>query len=220
MAKKNQMSRRAYPQVTPKTENHQLFLKSMDEADITVCIGPAGTGKTHLSVGNAVKHLTEQRVENIILCRPAVEVGRSIGYLPGSQEEKLAPYLRPLFDELKCFMAHEDVTLYQAHRIIEIAPIELMRGRTLKHSFVILDEAQNCSREQLKMFVTRIGEGSKFVINGDHTQSDLPERDRENLSRFAEHLGFIEAIKVVRMGRHDIVRHPIIEQLLSKLVDF
>lgn len=207
-------------EVNPKTDNQALLIDSIESGDITICIGPAGTGKTYISVGMAVKLYYEGVIDKIILCRPAVEAGRQIGFLPGSQEEKLAPYLRPLFDELKNFMSIYDIAKLQNEEIIEVAPLEFMRGRTMKNAFVILDEAQNATREQLKMFVTRIGEGAKFVINGDVDQSDLPISQRENLKILVERLGFLEEVKIVKMGRIDIVRHPIIERLLQHLTDY
>lgn len=218
--KRKQTNEPLKKELQPKTENQALLIDSIENGDITICTGPAGTGKTYISVGMGVKLFNEGRIEKIILCRPAVEAGRQIGFLPGSQEEKLAPYLRPLFDELKNFMNITTIAQLQHEEIIEVAPLEFMRGRTMKNAFVILDEAQNATKEQLKMFVTRIGEGSRFVINGDLDQSDLPHNQKDNLRILVERLGFLEEVRIVKMGRGDIVRHPIIERLLRQLSEY
>jgi phosphate starvation-inducible PhoH-like protein len=201
--------------VSPKTLNQKLYVDAIDAHDIVFGIGPAGTGKTYLAVGMAVRDLLEKKVHRIILTRPAVEAGERLGFLPGTLEEKVDPYLRPLYDALNDMLDPERVERFLERRVIEIAPIAFMRGRTLNDAFVILDEAQNTTSEQMKMFLTRIGYSSKAVINGDVTQVDLPLGKRSGLIEAREVLRNINDIAFVHFTERDVVRHPLVAQIVT-----
>jgi phosphate starvation-inducible PhoH-like protein len=208
-----------------KTERQQLYMDCIDASDIIFCLGPAGSGKTHVAVGKAVEfvkaHLLDddsQHKKKIILVRPLIEVGKTMGFLPGDIEQKMNPYLRPLFDELSLFFTKSEVEALQKEDRIEIASLEHMRGRTLRNAIVILDEAQNATKEQMKMFLTRLGRGSKLIITGDSEQSDLPVRP-VSCVYYAEKFEGIEGISVVRLGRQDIVRHPTVARLVEAGLD-
>jgi phosphate starvation-inducible PhoH-like protein len=178
-------------------------------------IGPAGTGKTFLSVAVAVSMLMNHKVERIILCRPAVEAGEKIGFLPGDMKEKVDPYMQPLYDSLYDMIPAEKIEKYMENRIIEIAPLAFMRGRTLSRAFIILDEAQNATAAQMKMFLTRLGEGSRMVINGDLSQNDLPNNVQSGLADALDRLQNIDDIGVARFAREDIVRHKLVSKIVS-----
>jgi len=201
--------------ITPKTLRQQSYLKAMDDFDIVIAIGPAGTGKTYLAVAMAAAFLLEKKVRRIVLARPAVEAGEKLGFLPGDLVEKVNPYLRPLYDALYDIIGYEKVGRMLERGIIEVAPIAFMRGRTLNDSFIILDEAQNTTTEQMKMFLTRIGFGSKAVINGDVTQVDLPQGRRSGLRIAETVLGEIEGIRFFRFDERDVVRHSLVQQIIS-----
>ncbi len=201
--------------VSPKTLNQKLYVDAIDAHDIVFGIGPAGTGKTYLAVGMAVRDLLDKKVHRIILTRPAVEAGERLGFLPGTLEEKVDPYLRPLYDALNDMLDPERVERFLERRVIEIAPIAFMRGRTLNDAFVILDEAQNTTSEQMKMFLTRIGYSSKAVINGDITQVDLPFGHRSGLIEAREVLRNIKDIAFVHFTERDVVRHPLVAQIVT-----
>jgi len=200
--------------VSPKTLNQKLYLDAIDRYDMVFGIGPAGTGKTYLAVCMAVRELLAKRVNRIILTRPAVEAGERLGFLPGTLEEKVDPYLRPLYDALYDMLDAERVERYLERRVVEIAPIAFMRGRTLNDAFVILDEAQNTTSEQMKMCLTRIGFSSKAVINGDVTQIDLPPGKRSGLVEAREILSDIPGIAFVHFNDGDIVRHPLVAEII------
>ena len=187
----------------------------MRTSDITFCVGPAGTGKTYLAVAAAVDSLERDAVKRIVLTRPAVEAGEKLGFLPGDLAQKVDPYLRPLYDALYDLMGFERVTKAFERGAIEIAPLAFMRGRTLNHSFVILDEAQNTTPEQMKMFLTRIGFGTKAVVTGDLTQVDLPRGARSGLTDAAEVLRDVAGIAVTRFLPADVVRHPIVARIVE-----
>jgi phosphate starvation-inducible PhoH-like protein len=201
--------------VTPRTYKQQLYLQSIIDHDIVISIGPAGTGKTYLAVAMAAAALLEKRVKRIILARPAVEAGEKLGFLPGDLVEKVNPYLRPLHDALHDIIGYEKVGRMMERGIIEIAPIAFMRGRTLNDSFIILDEAQNTTTEQMKMFLTRLGFNSKAVINGDVTQVDLPQGRMSGLREAQEVLAGVEGIKFFYFDQRDVVRHNLVQKIVT-----
>ena len=201
--------------VQPLTPQQARYLEAMESHDVVFGIGPAGTGKTFLAVAMALKFLWEERVERIVLTRPAVEAGESLGFLPGSFEEKINPYLTPLYDALQAMVPFEKVQSMIHRRIIEIAPLAYMRGRTLSDAFIILDEAQNTKTVQMKMFLTRIGPRSRVVITGDITQIDLPSRERSGLVEAVEVLRNVPGIAIVRLTQADVVRHPLVKRIVD-----
>jgi len=206
--------------IIPKTENQKRYVKAIRENDIVFGIGPAGTGKTYLAMAMALAHLKENKVNKIILTRPAVEAGEKLGYLPGSIAEKVDPYLRPLYDALYDMVGYDKATYMLERNIIEIAPLAFMRGRTLNDAFIILDEAQNSTREQMKMFLTRIGFGSKVVITGDITQIDLPKKEESGLVEAIHVLANVEGISFVKFGQEDVVRHPVVAKIIRAYEDY
>ena len=201
--------------VAPRSFRQQLYLKSMIDHDIVISIGPAGTGKTYLAVAMAAACLLEKRVRRIILARPAVEAGEKLGFLPGDLAEKVNPYLRPLHDALHDIIGYEKVGRMMERGIIEVAPIAFMRGRTLNDSFIILDEAQNTTTEQMKMFLTRIGFNSKAVVNGDVTQVDLPSGRMSGLRDAQDVLTGVEGIKFFYFDQRDVVRHVLVQKIVQ-----
>jgi phosphate starvation-inducible PhoH-like protein len=203
----------------PRTDGQARYVKAMREHDVVVCVGPAGTGKTWLGVGMAVSLLRQQQVKKIVLCRPAVEAGERLGFLPGDILAKVNPYLRPLFDALNDMMEPEQVKRYMENDIIEIVPLAFMRGRTLNQAIIILDEGQNTTIPQMKMFLTRMGNGSKIIVTGDITQIDLPKKTRSGLVDVVQRLRNIENIAVVHLGESDIVRNALVQQILRAYED-
>ncbi len=201
--------------VAPKTVNQKRYTDSIRRHTVTFGIGPAGTGKTFLAVASAVAALESRKVSRIILTRPAVEAGERLGFLPGDIQAKVDPYLRPLFDALYDMLDPEKVLTYFDRGVIEVAPLAFMRGRTLNDSFVILDEAQNTSPEQMKMFLTRLGFGSKMVVTGDITQIDLPRDQRSGLVVVSEILSAVDDIAFVRFGGDDVVRHQLVQRIVA-----
>ncbi len=200
--------------VKPRTDGQARYVKAIQNHDLTVCVGPAGTGKTYLAVGMAVSMLRQSAVKKIVLCRPAVEAGERLGFLPGDMLAKVNPYLRPLFDALNDMMEHEQVKRYMESDIIEIVPLAFMRGRTLNQAVIILDEGQNTTIPQMKMFLTRMGHGSKIIVTGDITQIDLPKQTRSGLIDAVQRLRNIERIAVIHLGEGDIVRNPLVQIIL------
>ena len=201
--------------VTPKSVNQRKYLDTIDQFDIVFGVGPAGTGKTYLAMAQAVTYLLEKKVSRIILARPAVEAGEKLGFLPGDIAEKVNPYLRPLYDALYDMMDTEKATRLIERGTIEVAPIAFMRGRTLNDAFVILDEAQNTTREQMKMFLTRLGFGSKAVVTGDITQIDLPSGHMSGLVQALDIVKNIEGIGFVYFDERDVVRHKLVQQIVK-----
>ncbi len=201
--------------VAPKTVNQKRYLDAIRRSTVTFGIGPAGTGKTFLAMAMATAALSRREVNRIILTRPAVEAGERLGFLPGDLMAKVDPYLRPLFDALNDMMDPERVASHLEKGVIEVAPLAFMRGRTLNDSFVILDEAQNTTPEQMKMFLTRLGFGSKMVVNGDISQIDLPREQRSGLVEVGEILQEVEGIGVVHFGNEDVVRHKIVQRIVQ-----
>jgi len=200
--------------VTPKTLNQKLYLEAIEKYDMVFGIGPAGTGKTYLAVSMAVRALLDKKVNRIVLTRPAVEAGERLGFLPGTLQEKIDPYLKPLYDALYDMLDVERVDRHLERGIIEIAPIAFMRGRTLNDSFVILDEAQNTTPEQMKMFLTRIGYNSKAVITGDITQIDLPTGKLSGLIEARNIISGVEGISFIHFNEKDVVRHPLVQRIV------
>src|SRR5499427_138330 len=200
--------------VQPKSPNQRRYLEAIENHDMVFGIGPAGTGKTYLAVAMAISALLAKRVNRIILARPAVEAGERLGFLPGTLQEKIDPYLRPLYDALFDMLDPERVERYLEKNVIEIAPIAFMRGRTLNDSFVILDEAQNTTSEQMKMFVTRLGFNSKAVITGDITQIDLPNARRSGLLEAIEVLRHVDGLAFVHFDEGDVVRHHLVQRIV------
>ena len=209
--------------VIPRSEKQKNYVRALKESDIVISAGPAGTGKTFLAVAIGLTMLLDKKIERIILSRPAVEAGERLGFLPGDMREKVDPYLRPLYDSLYDLLDFEKIQKKIEVGDIEIAPLAFMRGRTLKNSFAILDEAQNATDTQIKMFLTRIGENSKIVINGDPSQIDLPNKSLSGLNRSKKLLGHLKEISVIDFDHTDVVRHPLVSKIVkaysSKNVD-
>ncbi|HNR13138.1 MAG TPA: PhoH family protein [Thermodesulfobacteriota bacterium] len=201
--------------ITPKSVNQKRYIDSIRSFDMVIGIGPAGTGKTYLAMAMAVAALLNKEIERIILTRPAVEAGEKLGFLPGDLVEKVNPYLRPLYDALHDMMDYEKASRLIEHGIIEVAPLAFMRGRTLNSSFIILDEAQNTTSEQMKMFLTRMGMNSKVVITGDITQVDLPPEKTSGLIEIQELLKPIQGIRFVYFSSIDVVRHPLVQEIID-----
>ena len=205
--------------VIPRSEQQKKYVRALKEKEIIISAGPAGTGKTFLAVAVALTMLLEKKIERIILSRPAVEAGERLGFLPGDMREKVDPYLRPLYDSLYDLLDFEKIQKKIEVGDIEIAPLAFMRGRTLKNSFAILDEAQNATDTQIKMFLTRIGENSKIVINGDPSQIDLPNKSLSGLNKSKKLLGHLNEISVVDFDHTDVVRHPLVSKIVKAYSD-
>ena len=205
--------------VIPRSERQKEYVRALRQSDIVISAGPAGTGKTFLAVAVGLTMLLDKKIERIILSRPAVEAGERLGFLPGDMKEKVDPYLRPLYDSLYDLFDFEKIQRMIEIGDIEIAPLAFMRGRTLKNSFAILDEAQNATDTQIKMFLTRIGENSKIVINGDPSQIDLPNKNMSGLSRSKKLLGHLKEISVVDFDHSDVVRHPLVSKIVKAYSD-
>ncbi len=201
--------------VTPKTAGQKRYVEAIKAYDVTLGIGPAGTGKTYLAMAMAVAALREEKVSRIILTRPAVEAGEALGFLPGDLDEKLEPYLRPLQDALHDMLPADELIKHRERATIEIAPLAYMRGRTLNNAFVILDEAQNTTPEQMFMFLTRLGYGSKAVITGDPTQVDLPGHKKSGLHEAVVALQKIEGVSIIEFHKRDVVRHPLVQRIIE-----
>ncbi len=205
--------------VRPRTDGQGRYVQAMRDNDLVFCIGPAGTGKTYLSVGMAVNLLRQGVAKRIVLVRPAVEAGERLGYLPGDIVAKINPYIRPLFDALNDMMEPDQVKRYMENDIIEIAPLAYMRGRTLNQAVIILDEGQNTTIPQMKMFLTRMGNGSKIIVTGDITQIDLPRQTRSGLVDAIGRLKALERIAIVYLSEKDIVRHPLVQLIVQAYED-
>ncbi len=201
--------------IVPKTVNQKRYLKFIHKNTVVFGAGPAGTGKTFLAVATALQSLLENKVEKIILTRPAVEAGEALGFLPGDLEEKILPYLRPLYDAMYDMMGKEDTHRLMERGLIEIAPLAYMRGRTLSDAYIILDEAQNTTPEQMMMFLTRLGENSRMVITGDITQIDLPRSKQSGLKQAVRILNQVHDIKVFYFDQTDVVRHPLVQRIIT-----
>ncbi|HLT08349.1 MAG TPA: PhoH family protein [Cyclobacteriaceae bacterium] len=201
--------------IKPKSANQRKLVESSYQNDLVFALGPAGTGKTYIAVALAVRALKNREVKRIIITRPAVEAGENLGFLPGDLQEKLDPYLRPIYDALSDMVPAEKLKYYQETRVIEIAPLAYMRGRTLHDAFVLLDEAQNTTSEQIKMFLTRMGPNSKVIITGDQTQVDLPTRQKSGLSESLRVLKDVKGIGVVKLSGKDVMRHKLVKAIIE-----
>ncbi len=202
-------------QIKARTENQRKMVDSVNKNDLTLAIGPAGTGKTYTAVALAVRALKNKEVKRVILVRPAVEAGESLGFLPGDMKEKLDPYMMPLYDALRDMFPSAKLEKYLEDGTIEIAPLAYMRGRTLDHAFAILDEAQNATQNQLKMFLTRMGKSAKFIVTGDITQIDLPKKQQSGLIQATKILKNIPNIEIIYLNEKDIVRHPLVGRIIE-----
>ena len=201
--------------VIPRSKKQKEYVRSLKTNQIVMSLGPAGTGKTYLAVAVALSMLLEKKVERIILSRPAVEAGEKLGFLPGDMKDKIDPYLRPLYDSLHDLLDYDKIQRKIESGAIEIAPLAFMRGRTIKNSFAILDEAQNATETQIKMFLTRIGENSKLVVNGDPSQIDLPNKNQSGLVKSQSILKDIKEISVINFDHQDVVRHPLVTKIVE-----
>lgn len=202
-------------QIRPKSDGQKRMVQAARDNDMVIAAGPAGTGKTYVAVAMAVRALKEKEVKRIVLTRPAVEAGESLGFLPGDMQEKLDPYMQPIYDALYDMIPAKRLEEYMESRVIEIAPLAYMRGRTLDHAFVILDEAQNCTENQMKMFLTRMGMHAKFVITGDHTQVDLPHKKGSGLNMAMRRLAEVKGIGIVKLDSKDVIRHRLVKQIID-----
>lgn len=202
-------------EVIPRGARQKEYIRSMAERDIVFAVGPAGTGKTWLAIAQALSEILNRKKKKLILTRPVVEAGENLGFLPGDLTDKLAPYLRPLYDAVEDFLPPEMILRLKENNLIEVAPLAYMRGRTLKNSFIVLDEAQNTTIGQMKMFLTRLGEGSRVVISGDPSQTDLPRGSESGLRDAVGRLRGIKDIGVIEFDRTDVVRHPLVEKIIE-----
>lgn len=202
--------------IYPETFTQDLYVRTIDKEELIFGVGPAGTGKTYLAVAMAVKHLKQNKINKLILTRPAVEAGEYLGYLPGDLKEKIDPYLRPLYDALYDFLGFEATNRLLETGVIEIAPLAYMRGKTLENAFIILDEAQNTTTSQMKMFLTRLGFGSKMIVTGDPSQTDLKSNVKSGLNEALRILKGIEDIKIISFERIDVIRHPLVQSILER----
>ena len=203
--------------LVPRSDNQRLYMQAMRESDIVLCHGPAGTGKTHIAAGVAVKQIKMNFIERIVICRPVVGVGKDIGFLPGSMEDKVGPYLIPLFDEFSFYCEASLLKKWADTGALEIVPLSMMRGRTFNDSFVILDEAQNATKVELKMLLTRLGQGSTMVVAGDINQTDLSERESGAFANVIDKLDGLEGVSIMELTADDIVRHKLIGEIEKRL---
>lgn len=201
--------------ITCKTLRQKQYVDAINTSTITFCIGPAGTGKTYLAIALAVAALKRKEIAKIIVTRPAVEAGEKLGFLPGDLQEKVDPYLTPLYDALAEFLGEDKFAKLEERGVIEAAPLAFMRGRTLKDSFIVLDEAQNCTIPQMKMFLTRLGENSRMVVTGDVTQTDLPYKEKSGLKHAVDILKDIDGISISKFTRDDVIRHPLVQKIID-----
>ncbi|MDR3334118.1 MAG: PhoH family protein [Treponema sp.] len=204
-----------FSRVFPRSGNQAQYIRGMRSHDITFCVGPAGTGKTYLAIAEALRMVLSKKMRKLVLTRPVVEAGESLGFLPGDLTQKINPYLRPLYDAMEALVPYEMIRRMEETRIIEIAPLAYMRGRSLNDCIVILDEAQNTTKEQMKMFLTRIGEGARAIITGDTTQIDLPKRVDSGLLHALSILSQVEGIHIAYLNTADVVRNPLIKKIIQ-----
>ena len=203
--------------LSAKTPNQKEYIKSVKENQVVICSGPAGTGKTHIATSMAIMGLVREQYEKVIITRPLVQAGEDTGFLPGNIREKMSPYLRPIFDELLCYVSNSDIITMMNSGQIEICPLAYMRGRNFHHCFIVADECQNASEKQLMMLLTRIGKGSKIVMTGDASQSDLNYRNQGGFRACIDGLGGVDGVEIVNLGTEDIVREPIVERIVTAM---
>ena len=203
--------------LSAKTPNQKEYIKSVKDNQVVICSGPAGTGKTHIATSMAIMGLVKDEYEKVIITRPMVQAGEDTGYLPGNIREKTAPYLRPIFDELLCYVSNADIITMMNSGKIEICPLAYMRGRNFHHCFIVADECQNASEKQLLMLLTRIGKGSKMVMTGDDTQSDLNHRSQGGFNACIHALGNVDGVGIVKLNTEDIGREPIVERIVTAM---
>ncbi|GHV21210.1 phosphate starvation protein PhoH [Spirochaetia bacterium] len=208
-----------FGKVFPRTANQADYIRGINECDITFCVGPAGTGKTYLAIACALQRVLSKKIRKLVLTRPVVEAGESLGFLPGDLAQKINPYLRPLYDAMESLIPYNVITRMEENRQIEIAPLAYMRGRSLNEAFIILDEAQNTTKEQMKMFLTRLGRGSRAVITGDTTQIDLPHRVTSGLLHAISILSSVQGINFTYLNTADVVRNPLIKKIIQAYND-
>ncbi|GHV87649.1 phosphate starvation protein PhoH [Spirochaetia bacterium] len=208
-----------FKNVFPRGQNQAAYIKGMRTYDICFCVGPAGTGKTYLAIAEALNLVLSRKIRKLVLTRPVVEAGESLGFLPGDLAQKISPYLRPLYDAMEALIPYEMIRRMEDDRVIEIAPLAYMRGRSLNDAMIILDEAQNTTKEQMKMFLTRIGEGARVVITGDTTQIDLPKRVDSGLLHAISILSGVEGLYFAYLNTADVVRHPLIKKIIQAYED-
>lgn len=201
--------------IKPKSPNQKKFVETVKKNDVVFAVGPAGTGKTYIAVALAVRALKNKEIKRIIITRPAVEAGENLGFLPGDLQEKIDPYLRPVYDALDDMIPSEKLKYYRENRVIEIAPLAYMRGRTLSNAFILLDEAQNTTPMQIKMFLTRLGQNSKLIINGDRTQIDLKPNQTSGLEEAQQILRNVKGIGHVELNEKDVIRHPVVKDIIK-----
>ncbi len=201
--------------VFPRSEKQSTYIEAMENYDLVFCIGPAGTGKTYLAVAHALHGIIAKKKKKLLLTRPVVEAGESLGFLPGDLTQKVSPYLRPLYDAMDSFVNYEMIARLEEKRIIEIAPLAYMRGRSLRDAYIILDEAQNTTKEQMKMFLTRLGEGAQAIVTGDITQIDLEERKKSGLLDARSILSHLSEISMLEFTANDVVRHPLVQKIVQ-----
>ncbi|MDR1363122.1 MAG: PhoH family protein [Spirochaetaceae bacterium] len=206
---------RGFGKVFPRSANQAAYVRGMREADVCFCAGPAGTGKTYLAIANALSLVLSKKIRKLVMTRPVVEAGENLGFLPGDLAQKISPYLRPLYDAMEALIPYEIIRRMEENRVIEIAPLAYMRGRSLNDAFIILDEAQNTTKEQMKMFLTRLGHGSQAVIAGDVTQVDLPKRVDSGLLHALSILKNVEGIHFSYLNTTDVVRNPLIKKIIQ-----
>lgn len=221
MSRRRQIERKEAPinsgfkprNVVARTAGQKTYIRSVVENDVTFCFGPAGTGKTHVAAGIAVQMLKSKQIEKIIVCRPVISVGKDIGFLPGTLEEKIGPYLIPLFDELSYYIENKKLKELVSEQVIEMVPLSMMRGRTFNDAFIILDEAQNATYIEIKMLLTRLGQESKMVLSGDLGQSDLPESVSGAILDISERLQYVDGIGIISLTEEDVVRNDLIKKI-------
>tara|TARA_R100000315_G_C5234294_1_gene145564 strand:- start:1738 stop:2433 length:696 start_codon:yes stop_codon:yes gene_type:complete len=203
--------------LSAKTPNQKEYIKSVKDNQVVICSGPAGTGKTHIATSMAIMGLVKEQYEKVIITRPLVQAGEDTGFLPGNIREKMSPYLRPIFDELLCYVSNSDIITMMNSGQIEICPLAYMRGRNFHHCFIVADECQNASEKQLMMLLTRIGKGSKIVMTGDASQSDLNYRNQGGFKTCIDGLSGVDGVEIVNLGNEDIVREPIVERIVTAM---
>lgn len=206
--------------VTPRTPRQAEYIQAVKQNDMILCVGPPGTGKTRISIGLAIEALDTGKIDRVVITRPMVGAGEEPGALPGGLEQKIAPFLRPIFEEMKYFASKSQIAKWKKEKVIDVCPLAYTRGITFKNSYIILDEAQNATYEQLKMLITRLGEGSKILVNGDISQTDLAKKYSGGLSTIVEIMDGVKGVSIIKFDKSDIVRHHLIKELMERFEDY